>query len=174
MAETIISPGISSIENDQSFITQTPTLSGVSIIGPTVIGRVGIPTICTTYSDYVSKFGNTFISGSSSYSYFTSIAAANYFNVVGANGPSLLITRVVSGSKSNFTSATSSFISSSAHSSGSPYNTSPFILETISQGQIMNSTGPTGSNGTLLNGLSNNIRWSIISPNTSNGTFFYL
>jgi hypothetical protein len=44
MAETIVSPGVLAIENDQSFITQGPVTAGAAIIGPTVKGKVGIPT----------------------------------------------------------------------------------------------------------------------------------
>jgi uncharacterized protein len=168
MAETIVSPGVLAIENDQSFITQQPVQAGAAIIGPTVKGKVGIPTVVTSYTDYLNKFGDTFLSGSNTYTYFTSIAAYNYFN---NGGPSLLVTRVVGES---FTSATSSFISASAHSAGSPYNISPFILETISEGVVMNSTGPTGSLGTLLSGSSNNVRWQITNANTSSGTFSLL
>jgi hypothetical protein len=165
MAETIVSPGVLAIENDQSFITQAPVQAGAAIIGPTVKGKVGIPTIVTTYTDYLNKFGATFLSGSNTYTYFTSIAAYNYFN---NGGPSLLVTRVVSGT---FSPATSSFISSSAHSAGSPYNTSTFVLETISKGDIMNSVGPTGSLGTLLSGSSENFRFQILNSNTDLGTF---
>ena len=43
MAETIVSPGVLAIENDQSFITQQPVQAGAAIIGPTVKGKVGIP-----------------------------------------------------------------------------------------------------------------------------------
>jgi len=168
MAETIVSPGVLAIENDQSFITQGPVTAGAAIIGPTVKGKVGIPTLVTTYSDYQNKFGTTFLSGSQTYTYFTSIAAYNYFN---NGGTTLLVTRVVG---ENFTPATSSFISASAYSSGTPYNTSAFVLETLSEGTIMNSTGPTGSNGTLLSGSANNIRWQITSPNTGSGTFYLL
>ena len=172
MAETIVSPGVLAIENDQSFITQQPIQAGAAIIGPTPKGKVGIPVLCTTYSDYLNKFGSTFLSGSQTFTYFTSIAAYNYFN---SGGNTLLVTRVVSGSTSlDWTPATSSFISSSAHSVGSPYNTSPFILETISEGTIMNSTGPTGSFGTLLSGSTDNIRWQITTPNTNDGTFSLL
>jgi len=171
MAETLISPGIVAIENDQSFISQTPVVAGAAIIGPTVTGRVGIPTLCTTYSDYLSKFGDTFTSGSSSYSYLTSLSAYNYFSLAGSNGPSLLVTRVVSGSTSHWSPATSSFISSSAHPSGSPYNTNTFILETLSQGEILNSEGPTGPGNTLLSGSKYNFRWQIINPNVNTGTF---
>jgi len=172
MAETIVSPGVLAIENDQSFITQAPVQAGAAIIGPTVKGKVGIPTLVTTYSDYQNKFGTTFLSGSQTFSYLTSISAFNYFN---SGGTSLLVTRVVSGSTiTDWTPATSSFISSSAHSAGAPYNTNTFILETISEGEIMNSTGPTGSNGTLLSGSANNFRWQIASPDTNSGTFTLL
>jgi phage tail sheath protein FI len=286
MAETIVSPGVLAIENDQSFITQGPVTAGAAIVGPTVKGKVGIPTIVTSYSDYLNKFGSTFISGSQTYTYFTSISAYNYFN---NGGTSLLVTRVVSGS---FTPATSStiptstaatsasanvdltfisaslaavgsgsfnvngvtlyytgsgagtvvnnssiiyintssfaastvanyvvtssqylsfssslalyssslqYISSSVNSpnlvltftgsnglignssyyiSGSTTayfsggtNTEAFVLETLSSGDIMNSTGPTGSYGTLLSGSADNFRWQITNTNINNGTF---
>jgi hypothetical protein len=168
MAETIVSPGVLAIENDQSFVTQQPIQAGAAIIGPTVKGKVGIPTIVTSYSDYLNKFGSTFLSGSQTYTYFTSIAAYSYFN---NGGTSLLVTRVVTGS---FTPATSSFISASAHSAGAPYNTNPFVLETISKGEIMNSTGPTGNYNTLLSGSADNFRWQITNANTSSGTFTLL
>ena len=50
MAETLISPGVLSRENDQSFITQQPVTVGAAIIGPTVKGPVEQPTIVTTLS----------------------------------------------------------------------------------------------------------------------------
>ena len=283
MAETIVSPGVLAIENDQSFITQQPIQAGAAIIGPTVKGKVGIPVLCTTYSDYLNKFGSIFLSGSQTFTYFTSIAAYNYFN---SGGDTLLITRVVSGT---FTSATSSIYSSTAATSASatvnltyisaslasvgsqslningitlfytgsatvpantstiiyigtgsfatsavadyvatssaifnfsssisPYNTSlqfisssnsspnllltstnpnglagnlfyhnsgsttyftggtnttSFTLETLSEGEIMNSAGPTGSNGSLLSGSSENFRWQITNNNINDGTF---
>jgi len=46
-----------------------------------------------------------------------------------------------------------------------------FILESIGQGDIMNSTGAENSQGALTNGTSDNLRWEITSPNTSSGTF---
>ena len=291
MAETIVSPGVLAIENDQSFITQAPVQAGAAIIGPTVKGKIGIPTLVTTFSEYQNKFGATFLSGSQTYTYLTSISAFNYFN---GGGTSLLVTRVVSGSTitawtpasssliPTSTAATSAsatidltfvsasvaavgsssfnvngitlyytgssqtnvsnivyintasfststvasyavsssqtfnfsssvapyssswqFISSSAASvtnllltstnpnglAGNSYyyisgsttvyfsggtNTEAFILETLSEGEIMNSTGPTGLNGTLLSGSSNNFRWQVVSPNINNGTFTLL
>ena len=159
--EILVSPGVLATENDQSFVTQQPVQAGAAIIGPAVKGPVGIPTIVTTYSDYINKFGATFLSGSQTYSYFTSISAYNYFN---NGGTSLLVTRVVSGSI-NWTAATSSAI----YDSGSLNDV--FVLETLSEGEIMNSTGALNSNGTLVSGSSENIRWQIISPNISSGTF---
>jgi hypothetical protein len=168
MAETIVSPGVLAIENNQSYVTQQPAQAGAAIIGPTVKGKVGIPTIVTSYSDYLNKFGATFLSGSNTYTYFTSITAYNYFN---NGGSSLLVTRVVSGT---FSPATSSFVSASSHAAGSPYNTDVFVLETISKGEIMNSTGPTGSYNTLISGSSDNFRWQITNSDQTNGTFYIL
>jgi uncharacterized protein len=266
MAETIVSPGVLAIENDQSFITQQPVQAGAAIIGPTPKGKVGIPVLCTTYSDYLNKFGSTFLSGSQTYTYFTSISAYNYFN---SGGNTLLVTRVVSGSTAtDWTPATSSIINSgialtsataslnltnavtlaftssfngvnvilsgstvqdvfnnatssvvipsnptnlytnttiaSSASFSSPNliatattpgiggnsftivsgsttinytggtNEVSFVLETISEGVIMNSTGPTGSFNTLLSGSIDNFRWEVTSPNINDGTFSLL
>ena len=287
MAETIVSPGVLAIENDQSFITEGPIQAGAALIGPTVKGKVGIPVLCTTYSDYLNKFGSTFLSGSQTYSYLTSISAYNYFN---NGGNTLLVTRVVSGSTTtSWTPATSSiipssvaatsasatlnltyvsasvaavgsssfavngitfyftgssvtntptvvyvntssfasstlanytvsssaifnvssstaaysgslqYISSSASSpsivltyigsnglignsqyvvSGSTTtyftggaNSEVLVLETLSEGEMMNSSGSLYSDGTLENGTADNLRWQIVSPNTNNGTF---
>jgi hypothetical protein len=156
--EILLSPGVITIENDQSFLTQQPIQAGAAIIGPTVKGPVGIPTIVTSYSEYLNKYGDIFISGSQTYSYFTSISAYNYFQ---NGGNTLLVTRVVSGS---FTPATSSLISDSNASNA-------FVLETLSEGEIMNSTSTPNLDGTLPSGSIDNIRWQIISPNTSSGTF---
>jgi hypothetical protein len=302
MAETILSPGVVTNENDQSFISQQPIEAGAAIIGPTVKGPVERPTIVTTYSEYVNKFGTSFISGSQNFTYFTSISAYNYFN---NGGTSLLVTRVTSGS---FTPATSSNVTNNvlavpgntasfsldvstivtgsatgslqgfglligtnyygAHpntvglnfvggggnvvsqfvgvatladtdeymdaavtglnllksstgvtaSYSSPnitlqaidagtslngttifYNDAPssftlptlflpgsmsggtpntgdnaFTLETLSEGSLMNNTSPENSDGSLPSGSADNVRWQIISPNTSSGTFTLL
>ena len=90
--ETLISPGVLARENDQSFITAGPVSVGAAIIGPTVKGPVEIPTVVTSYSDFVNKFGTTILSASNTYTYFTSIAAYNYFQ---NGGQSLLVSRVV-------------------------------------------------------------------------------
>ena len=166
MAETLISPGVLALENDQSFVSQQPVVVGAALIGPTVKGPVEVPTIVTSYSDYQNKFGTTFLSGSNVYTYFTSIAAFNYFQ---NGGETLLVARVVTGS---FTSATTS------GSQGTPIlnaNTSESVrFATISQGTLMNSTSSLGTNGTLASGSADNIRWQIVSPDTASGTFTLL
>ena len=78
MAETLISPGVLARENDQSQITSQPIQAGAAIVGPTVLGKKGIPRLVTSYSEYLANFGSTFTSGSDTYTYFTSISAYNY------------------------------------------------------------------------------------------------
>jgi hypothetical protein len=168
MAETLISPGVLARENDSSFVSKRPVQAGAAIIGPTAKGPVEVPTIVTTYSDFVNKFGTTFESGSDNdkktYTYFTSIAAYNYFSPPN-NGTSLLVCRVVSGS---YTSATSSIIPTG--SGGPTTGLSPFVLQTFSKGTIMNSSGPEVS-GSLSSGSANNLRWQIVNSNSGSGTF---
>ena len=162
MAEVLISPGVLARENDQSFLQAQPVQAGAAIVGPTVKGPVGIPTLVTTYSDYQNVFGAVVESGSAEYTYLTSISAYNYFQ---QGGDSLLVTRVVSGS---YTPASSSLIANSNTSAS-------FVLETISEGVEMNSTGSEDSNtGALATGSKDNVRWEIVSPNTSSGTFSLL
>ena len=255
MAETLISPGVLARENDQSQITSQPVQAGAAIVGPTVKGQVNIPTLVTSYSEYLATFGSTFDSGSDEYSFLTSISAYNYFQ---NGGTSLLVTRVASGS---FTAASSSKVdantglvsgaqtfttnsfnatgsaggtvsgvvsttngsgvgaefdivladsesitSISVAETGSGYavgdtvtltsqslgatlpdgtdliltlvadniqsaGTDAFVLETLGQGTIMNSTSTEGANGTLPSGSANNIRWEIVNPDTSRGVF---
>jgi hypothetical protein len=165
MSETILSPGVLARENDQSFIQGQPLERGAAIIGPTSKGPVKIPTIVGSFGEFTSIFGGAIESGSNVYSYLTSIAASNYFQ---NGGTSLLVTRVVSGS---FSPAVSSLIPTG--SGGPTTSLSPFVLETISEGIIMNSTSSEIS-GSLLSGSSDNIRWEIASANSSSGTFSLL
>lgn len=157
---TLSSPGVITRENDTSQITQGPRIAGAAVIGPTVKGPVNIPTIVTSYSDYLNKFGGSFISGSTINEYLTSISAFNYFQ---QGGTGLLVSRVVSGS---FTNATSSVILNTQATASSA-----FVLETLSAGTIMNSTSAETTNGSLISGSADNLRWEITGPNVSTGTF---
>ncbi len=251
MAEVLLSPGVLARENDNTFISAQPIQAGAAIVGPTVKGPVGIPTLVSSYSDYQNKFGAIVESGSVEYTYFTSISAYNYFQ---QGGDSLLVTRVTSGSFSSATSTTignsvesevlgnltgatksvfnatgsvgssvsavqssnvnvtASFVLANSESISSItldaavgtfaigndisftsqslgatkgggtdltltlvanniVNDNAFTLETLSEGAIMNSAGAGGSNGTLVNGTKDNLRWEIALPNTASGTF---
>ena len=175
MAETLISPGVLTRENDQSFITTPPAERGAAIIGPAVLGPIERPTLVSSFSAFLAVFGSDLESGSNEYSYLTSIAANQYFQ---NGGSSLLVTRVVSAS-STWAPATSSLI---ATSSGAPGGTStstrdglsPFVLETISSGEIMNTGTDELTGGALTSGTSDNIRWEIASVNTASGVFSLL
>jgi hypothetical protein len=162
MANFTTSPGVAISEIDNTFLTGQPVQAGAAIIGPTVKGPVEKPTLVTTYSDFVTLFGDTFISGGQSYSYLTSIAAYNYFNY---GGTSLLVARVTSGSYSSATSTTiSSYLNATSAS---------FVLETISEGVLMNNSGSNtlGASGSLNSGSNANVRWEITNSNTGSGTF---
>jgi phage tail sheath protein FI len=165
MAETLLSPGVLARENDQSFLTAQPIQAGAAILGPTVKGPT-VPTVVTSYSQYQNKFGTLVQSGSDFYTYFTSIAAYNYFQ---NGGDSLLVGRITNGT---YTAATSSTVTTG--SGGPSTGLSPFVLETLSKGTIMNTGTQELSGNALATGSSDNIRWEIVSPNTSSGTFSLL
>ena len=168
MAETLISPGVLAREQDSTFLPPPTLTAGAAFIGPAVKGPVEVPTLVSNYQEYLSVFGSTFQSGSTSYEYLTSIAVKNYFS---QGGPSAFITRVVP-SGSTFTSAEATNLLASG-SLGAP-----FKLETIGTGVIYNNA--TGSadpglenslDGSLVSGSVDNIRWEITNRDEARGTF---
>jgi hypothetical protein len=171
MAKFSVSPGVTTSEIDNTFLFAQPVQAGAAIIGPTVKGPVEIPTRVTSYADYVNRFGDVLISGSNAYSYLTSISAYNYFQ---NGGQSLIVSRVVSGV---YSSATSSLITNNASYVVAGYvdpayfgTPDVFTLETISEGEIMNSESPVVS-GSFTSGSKDNLRWEITGVNTGSGTF---
>jgi len=116
MAESIISPGVYARENDISFITPAPIQAGAAFVGPTVKGPDNQPLIVTSYSDYVRKFGETFLSGSAFYEFLTSVAVKNYFQ---NGGQTALVTRVVSGSYTGAASTNLSTVGGANKATGS-------------------------------------------------------
>ena len=166
MAETLLSPGVLTRENDQTLVTQGPVTAGAALLGPTVKGPVNIPTLVTSFSDYKNKFGGAFESASIAYEYLTSIAAFNYFQ---AGGESILVTRIVSGT---YLPATAS---AAALGTGSgDYTTASFTLETLSQGDIMNNRGSVTTSGSLASGSGDNVRWEVASLDSGSGQFSLL
>ena len=173
MAETLISPGVLARENDQSFIGSRPVTYGGAVIGPAIQGPVGIPTPVSSYSQYEAIFGGAIESGSQYYTYLNTVSARNYFE---QGGESLLVTRVVSGS---FTAANTSGSATSQEANlsidASTGTRTSFKLDTLSQGEIMNSYQAADSaGGTLDLGSTNNLRWEIAGSNGSSGQFSLL
>lgn len=175
MAESIISPGVFSRENDISFIQPQPVAAGAAFLGPTVKGPYDQPTIVTSYNEYVRKFGDTFLSSSKSYEFLTSIAVKNYFS---NGGQTALVTRIVSGA---YTPASNTYISASTGKGGQP-----FQLKTLGTGVTYNNatsslaglagniTGYLNSDGSLVSGSKENVRWEVANVNTGSGTFTLL
>jgi uncharacterized protein len=163
MAEQIISPAVYLRENDISVRQPEPLVAGAAFIGPTVMGPVLEPVVVSSYNEYVKKFGDILTVGTSKKEYFTSIAVKNYFN---QGGESALITRVVSGSYSSFTVATST--TAIATDTGSA---APFQLKTLGKGIVYNSSSSLAAAGSLLSGSIDNVRWEVSSVNNNAGTF---
>ena len=139
MAEVLVSPGIQITETDRSYVAGTPIVAGAAILGPTVKGPVLVPTRVTSYADYVRRFGTTFMTTqvfdgvrrNIVQEFMTSMAAKSFFE---QGGESLLVTRVANPKA--FTSARSTEIRGAQ---GDSAEFAPFIIHTISTGEIMNS-----------------------------------
>jgi hypothetical protein len=163
MAEKILSPGVFQNESDQSLVQRGIQGTATAIVGPTVLGQPLVPTYVTSYSEFVSKFGETFKSGSYYYEYLTSLAAKDFFN---NGGQTLLVTKIISGSANIGTYASSTV---TAFTNSGPLTTS-FALETIAWGDQMNNTSSISS-GALASGSSLNVRWEVTNVSTGSGVF---
>ena len=145
MAEKIISPGVFTNEIDQSFLPSAVADIGAALIGPTLKGPAGIPTVVTSFSEFQNKFGDVFKSGSNSFQFLTSHTAEQYLK----NSDTLTVVRVMDGT---FAPATASI------------NTSGSTTET---GQTVASGGLRIHATSRVNGE----RFRITKPDGSNITF---
>ena len=162
MAEKIVSPGVFTRENDLSFLPAGVGAIGAAIVGPTVKGPAGIPTMVTSYAEYVEKFGDTFQSGSDYYQYLTSHTAERYLQFGGA----LTVVRVAGTGVSVATASANT--SSAATSAGGKV----FTLHTLAHGSVLNNAGSTvGENQQLSDGTKDNLRWEVTGKNDITGTF---
>jgi phage tail sheath protein FI len=166
MSEKIISPGVFQNESDQSLVQAGIQGAATAVVGPTVLGQPLVPTYVTSYSEFQSKFGTTFKSGSYYYEYLTSIAAREFFQ---NGGQTLLVTRVISGSANVSTYASASVLNFSS-SLQATASVASFTLETLSWGDQMNNSSSL-SGGALASGTSTNVRWEITNVNTGSGVF---
>ena len=173
MAEKIVSPGVFTRENDLSFIQAGVEAIGGAIVGPTARGPVLVPTEVNTYAEFVQIFGESYESGSSTYQFFTSIAAKEYLK---HNAP-LTVCRV---GGDNVSKASGSFSGSTGLKEGCPATGSAtgtdaaFVIKTLGEGDSLNSShtnGEEGTNNVLENGTKNNFRWEITGANSTKGTF---
>ena len=118
MAEKILSPGVFQNESDQSLVQRGIQGTSTAIVGPTVLGQPFVPTYVTSYSEYVSKFGESFKSGSYYYEYLTSLAAKDFFQ---NGGQTLLVTRVISSGSANMSTYASADVAKSGTTVGSAF-----------------------------------------------------
>jgi hypothetical protein len=176
MAEKIVSPGVFTREVDQSYLPAGIAAIGAAIIGPTVKGPAGVPTVVTSYSEFQQIFGDSFSSGSGAaqkqYQYLTSHAAKNYLK----SGNALTVVRILVNSSSYSVSPASSNVASTGSGAS-------FKLYTLSDGALLNSGNVTASNngsgssadettnGAIASGSADNLRWEISNVNATKGTF---
>jgi len=160
MAEKIVSPGVFTNEIDQTFLPAAIADIGAALIGPTVKGAAGIPTVVSSYSDFQAKFGDTFKSGSTPLQYLTSHCAEQYLK----SANKLTVVRILDGT---FGPATANVLTGSLSDSGVS-----FTLTTLADGAIMNNGDSTATtNSVLTSGSKHNLRWQVSSVNNSKGTF---
>ena len=161
MAEKIVSPGVFTNEIDQSFLPAAIADIGAAVIGPTVKGPAGIPTVVTSYGDFQNKFGDVFNSGSTPLQFLTSHTAEQYLR----HSNVLTVIRILDG---DVTKATATVTCSKALSD----NQQSFTLTTLADGTIMNNNDTTATtNNILVSGSKHNLRWEVSNVNTSKGTF---
>ena len=101
MAEKIISPGVFTNEIDQTFLPSAVADIGAALVGPTLKGPAGIPTVVTSFSDFQAKFGDVVKTGSDSVQYLTSHAAEEYLK----HSNTLTVVRIMDGDISPATAA---------------------------------------------------------------------
>jgi len=164
MAERIVSPGVFTNEVDQSFLPAGVAAIGAAVIGPTQKGPAGIPTVVTSYSEYLQIFGGAFTSGSGAaeqkYKYLTNYMAQEYLKY----SDTLTVVRILAG---NYAPATADVTCSGVASNA-------FTLTTLSDGAELNSEGPEGTNNSLDSGSVNNLRWEVSNVSNAKGTFTLL
>jgi hypothetical protein len=135
MGEKILSPGVFQNESDQSLVQRGIQGTATALVGPTVLGQPLVPTYVTSYSEYTSKFGESFKSGSYYYEYLTSLAAKDFFS---NGGQTLLVTRVISGS-SNVSTYAEAGVPNSLTATAGTRSSASFVLNG-------NDTGSAGAN----------------------------
>ena len=100
MAERIVSPGVFTRENDQSFLQAGVAAIGATIVGPTVKGPAFAPTVVRSFSEFEAKFG-----GQSQYTYVP-FSVRDYLSKAG----SVIIVRILAGGGYSFDGSTKKLV----------------------------------------------------------------
>ncbi len=129
MAEKIVSPGVFTNEIDQSFLPAAIGDIGAAIIGPTVKGPAFVPTVVSSYSEYVQIFGELYESASQNFTFLTSHAAKEYLR----HGNTLTVCRIMSGS--TYAEATASVMTDNTVT-GVNTATGSLTLVTVATGEV--------------------------------------
>ena len=174
MAEKILSPGVFQNESDQSLVQRGIQGTSTAVVGPTVLGQPLVPTYVTSYSEFVSKFGETFKSGSYYYEYLTSLAAKDYFN---NGGQTLLVTKVISGSGNVSTYANADVASIATLTSGTAATASLNLTNAVTAQYSASINGAytlslSGSSvQDVYNRLTGSVAYSAISSSVISASF---
>jgi phage tail sheath protein FI len=174
MAEKILSPGVFQNESDQSLVQRGIQGTSTAIVGPTVLGQPLVPTYVTSYSEFVSKFGETFKSGSYYYEYLTSLAAKDFFN---NGGQTLLVTKVISGSAGVSTYANADVASIATLTSGTAATASLNLTNAVTAQYSASINGVytlslSGSSAQdVYNRLTGSVAYSAISSSVISASF---
>tara|TARA_R100001594_G_scaffold74235_1_gene108866 strand:+ start:9400 stop:11625 length:2226 start_codon:yes stop_codon:yes gene_type:complete len=160
MAEKIISPGVFTNEIDQSFLPSAVADIGAALVGPTLKGPAGIPTVVTSFSEFQNKFGDVLKSGSNSYQFLTSHTAEQYLK----NSNTLTVVRVMDGT---FGPATASIPQSGSDVTGQNFSTGSFIFNVNPSGSLSGSSDEISIGGVDFTFVSS----SVGLENTANQVF---
>lgn len=116
MTEQILSPGVYSYENDQSYNLPGASQTGLAVVGPSVKGPAFVPTLVNSYNEFLAKFGPETNDS------YVATAVKNYFK----SGDSVLVTRILGNGGWSFTPSTNGLAALVLSISGS--NSSKYIV----------------------------------------------
>ena len=171
MAEQIISPGVFTRENDQSFLPQGVGAIGAAIVGPTVKGPAFVPTVVNSFAEYERMFG------SFSSETFVPQTVREYLR----NAGSVTVTRVLAGGGYSFNASDKSLVGLAV--SGSDGNVLVGVIApsknlATPQLELSSISGNTASSfgsdfSLVLNGASVTSKTFAASSNPANSNYLF-
>ena len=171
MAEQIISPGVFTRENDQSFLPQGVGAIGAAIVGPTVKGPAFVPTVVRSFTEYERMFG------SFSSETFVPQIVREYLR----NAGSVTVTRVLAGGGYSFEATNKSLVGLAV--SGSDGNVLVGVIApsknlSTPKLELSSISGNTGSSfgsdfSLILNGTGVTSKTFAASSNPANSNYLF-